>query len=78
MSYTETTIRAGASIYVLGRARVGKDGEVRIGKRDGVFIVSDKPEWDLVATLNFRMTAFLMGAGVCGVVAAGLIGAAFA
>ena len=77
MTFTETVMGVGASVYVLGRARVAKDGTVRISKRDGVFIVSDKPEWDLVATLNFRMTAFLVGAAACGGVAAWLIGAAF-
>jgi hypothetical protein len=74
MSYTETALRTGTQVYVLGTARPRKkDGSVRISKRQGVFIVSDKSERQLLARFRTRGLLLWLGAAALGTAAAAVL-----
>lgn len=61
LSYTETVLREGDDVYVLGTASKTKAGAVRITKRGGVFIVSDKSERQLLTRFRGRGALFWCG-----------------
>ena len=78
MSYTETVLREGEQVYVLGTARAAEGGASRVTKGAGVFIVSDKSERKLLAKFRGRsslcwfgavaLAATAIGSLVCGLV----------
>ena len=72
--FEEEAIPVGSAIYVLAEA-TGTGGEVRLQKpaAGGRFLVSVKPEEDLLAAAQFAMWALLAGAIICGVIAAALL-----
>ncbi len=75
MRYTETVLREGDEVYAIGTASTHAGGGYQLSKGNHVFVVSDKPESEVVAHFNKWGIGLFIGAGVLGV--AGLGAATF-
>jgi uncharacterized protein YegL len=77
LRYEETVLVEGDLVYILGWAQRAKDGKVRITKRGGTFIVSDKSEQKLLSRYGMRAALLYVGSVASVVMAIGILVLAF-
>jgi hypothetical protein len=75
MRYTESVIKQGAKVFVVGDCKVRKSGTASFYKGDNPLLVTDKNEEELVGHYKTRFIGFLIAAIVVPLILVGIAGA---